>query len=251
MQTKRSIVLSIAGFDPSGGAGILADIKTFEQHKVYGLAVITGVTLQTESEFASVRWESEADIIEGIEKMLGHYSVTAIKIGLVENAVMLQDILSAIQAFGKRIPVIVDPVITSSTGYGFWENEGVGKELLEKFRNILLLTPNFKEVLQLSSGGSAKEAARKLSAYCNVLLKGGHNNEEPGMDYLFTAEGIQRIPPSEGVTYPKHGSGCVLSASIAANIAIGFGLAASCTIAKKYAEEFLRSNETLLGYHNA
>ena len=85
MESNRPVVMSIAGFDPCGGAGILADIKTFEQHKVYGLGVNTSQTLQTENDFISIRWETENDILNALEKLLTHYDVKAVKIGIVEN----------------------------------------------------------------------------------------------------------------------------------------------------------------------
>jgi hydroxymethylpyrimidine/phosphomethylpyrimidine kinase len=85
MQDKRPIVMSIAGMDPSAGAGLLADIKTFEQHKVYGLGISTAQTLQTDNQFFSIRWEETDDILEAIEKMLSNYEVKAIKIGIVKN----------------------------------------------------------------------------------------------------------------------------------------------------------------------
>src|SRR5665648_1205489 len=75
MEANRPIVMSIAGFDPCGGAGILADIKTFEQHNVYGLAINTAQTVQTENDFISIRWETEDNILKALETMLAHYDV--------------------------------------------------------------------------------------------------------------------------------------------------------------------------------
>ncbi|MFX5756263.1 bifunctional hydroxymethylpyrimidine kinase/phosphomethylpyrimidine kinase, partial [Acinetobacter baumannii] len=80
MQFNRPIVMSIAGHDPCGGAGLFADIKAFEQNKVYGLGVTTAQTLQTENHFISIRWESEENILKAIEQMLSHYNIKAVKI---------------------------------------------------------------------------------------------------------------------------------------------------------------------------
>ena len=93
-------------------------------------------------------------------------------------------------------------------------------------------------------------AAEELSAYCNVLLKGGHNKEEPGVDYLFIKSKAQKIAPMSQNIFPKHGSGCVLSSAIAANLALGNDLITSCRNAKMYVEQFLSSSPSLLGVHN-
>lgn len=249
MEANRAIVLSIAGFDPCSGAGILADIKTFEQHKVYGLAVNTAQTLQTENHFISIKWEVEKDILKALETLLNQYNVTAIKIGIVENIVMLGNIISFIYENNATIKIVVDTVLKSSSGFVFWNEQTNEKALMEMLKKIFLITPNYNEVLQLMPSKNAKESAEKLSVYCNVLLKGGHNKEEPGVDYLYMKNNIEKFEGNTNNIYAKHGSGCVLSAAITANLALGFDLASSCKNAKKYIELFLSSNNSLLGYH--
>ena len=250
MESNRAIVLSIAGFDPCGGAGILADIKTFEQHKVYGLAVNTAQTLQTENHFISIKWEVEKDILKALETLLNQYNVTAIKIGIVENISTLNNIISFIHQNNTTIKIVVDTVLKSSSGFVFWNEQTNEKALMEMLKKIFLITPNYNEVLQLMPAKNAKESAEKLSVYCNVLLKGGHNKEEPGVDYLYMKNNIEKLEANTNNIYAKHGSGCVLSAAITANIALGFDLVNACKNAKKYIEQFLSSNKTLLGYHH-
>lgn len=250
MEAVRPIVLSIAGFDPCGGAGILADIKTFEQHKVFGLAVNTAQTLQTEDLFISIKWVAEKDILKALETLLNRYDVTAVKIGIVENIDRLKNIISFVHQKKAGIKIIVDPVIKSSSGFVFWNeqiDEIVLKDMLAK---VFLITPNYNEVLLLMPSATAKEAAQKISAHCNVLLKGGHNEEEKGVDYLYTKSGVVKFNPGSADGSAKHGSGCVLSAAITANIALAFNLQTACANAKKYIETFLSSNNTLLGYHH-
>jgi len=250
MEATRPIVISIAGFDTCGGAGILADIKTFEQHKVYGLGINTAQTLQTENEFFAIRWEDEKDILQSLEIMLSHYDVKAVKIGIIENIDRLKKVVSFIHQKNKTIKIVVDTVIKSTSGFNFW-NEKMNEELLfETLSKVFLITPNYNEAMQLLPSMNAKEAAQKLSAYCNVLLKGGHNNEETGVDYLYIKNSMERLGGSSDEMYAKHGSGCVLSAAITANLSLGFDLATSCINAKKYVEQFLISNNTLLGYHH-
>jgi hydroxymethylpyrimidine/phosphomethylpyrimidine kinase len=249
MQDKRPIVMSIAGIDSSAGAGLLADIKTFEQHKVYGLGISTAQTLQTDNQFFSIRWEDTDDILEAIEKMLSNYEVKAIKIGIVKNIGALDQIVSLINAIDSSIKIVVDTIIKSSTGYCFWD-EIDWDVLLKLLSKTFLITPNYNEVLQLFPSLDAKISAIQLSAYCNVLLKGGHNKEEKGVDYLYSQSEVEKIIGETENIFPKHGSGCVLSSAITANIALGFDLINSCQNAKKYIEQFLTSNKTPTGYHH-
>ena len=250
MEAKRPIVVSIAGFDPCSGAGILADIKTFEQLKVYGLAVNTAQTLQTENHFIAIKWEAEKDILTAVEILLNQYDIAAVKIGIVENISRLKNIVSFIHQKKAAIKIIVDTVIKSSSGFVFWNEEVNEIELKEMLAKVFLITPNYNEILQLMPSANAKEAAQKIAAHCNVLLKGGHNEAEKGVDYLYTKNSIVQFLPHNAHVSAKHGSGCVLSAAITANLALGFDLQIACTNAKKYIEQFLSSNKTLLGYHH-
>jgi hydroxymethylpyrimidine/phosphomethylpyrimidine kinase len=211
MQFHRPIVMSVAGLDPCGGAGLLADIKAFEQHKVYGLGITTAQTLQTESAFVSIRWERDDIIVQSIEHLLAHYDVRAVKIGIVQSINTLSKIVAAIHAFDENIKIVVEPVIRSSTEFDFWQSSMDESLLCEVLEKIELITPNYKETVQLVADADAKTAAKSLSRYCNVLLKGGHNDEEQGVDYLYTEGHLEKLMPDVVTVYPKHGSGCVLS----------------------------------------
>ncbi len=250
MEANRPIVLSIAGLDPSAGAGLLADIKTFEEYKVYGLGISTAQTLQTEKEFFTIRWEEEKDILQSLETMLSNYNISVVKIGIVENIGVLNRIVSFIHQKNKTIKLVVDTVIKSSSGFNFWNEKIKEQVLFETFGKVFLITPNYNEAIQLLPSSNAKEAAQKLAAYCNVLLKGGHNDEETGVDYLYTKNEVRKLDATTTEVSPKHGSGCVLSSAITANLALGFDLVSACTRSKKYIEQFLNSNNTLLGYHH-
>jgi len=251
MEANRPIVISIAGFDPSGGAGLLADIKTFEQHKVHGLGISTAQTLQTEDEFIGIRWENQKDILLSLETMLSRYPVKAVKIGIVENMGILEKIVSMVHSKKNAIKIVWDTVIKSTSGFNFWNKEVDDEQLYQTLKMVDVITPNYNEAVQLVSNISdAKQAAKKLSAYCNVLLKGGHNIAERGVDYLYTKNHVERLEGNKDVVFAKHGSGCVLSAAIAANLALDKHLPTACKNAKQYIEQFLSSNETLLGYHH-
>lgn len=244
-------VLSIAGFDPSGGAGILADIKTFEAHKVSGMAVLSALTFQNDAEFDGVQWISPGEIVKQIALLQRRFEFSFIKIGLIENLETLEAVFSCINPGHPELNVIWDPVIKASAGFEFHKNLDREK-LAGLLKKCLLITPNTDEVKFLAGNDDPLEAAKELSSHCNVLLKGGHNETEPGVDYLVSRSAVEKILPSAatGISQ-KHGSGCVLSAAIAANLAQGHDLLTSCRNGKKYTEQFLASSSSLLGVHYA
>ena len=250
MSNNRPFVLSIAGFDPSGGAGVLADVKTFEQHQVYGLAILTGNTIQTEDSFIKIEWISIDFVVESIAVLLNKYDIKAVKIGIVPSLEYLEHIVFQIKKHSKKTKIIWDTVLKSSTTFDFLQLENQTK-LEVILKQIDVITPNYKEILQLSTKGiNAETIAILLSKHCDVLLKGGHNREEFGVDYLFIKNEFIKLKPTTILANEKHGSGCVLSSAITANLALGFDTIASCQKAKVYIEKFLHSNNTLLGYHH-
>src|SRR4051812_14832412 len=110
MPGPRKYVMTIAGFDPSGGAGLLADIKTFEQHKVYGLSVNTANTLQTPEHFLDISWTGIDNILKTIDMLLSAYVVEVIKIGIVQSFTMLDEIIFFIKKKSPAIKIVIDPV---------------------------------------------------------------------------------------------------------------------------------------------
>ena len=249
MQSERKYVMSIAGFDPSGGAGLLADIKTLEQHKIYGLSISTATTLQTENKFYSVEWEKIETVLKSADVLLDSYPVEIIKIGIVPSFEYLSQLVKHIKNKSTEIKIVLDPIIKSSTGFDFQKTIDK-KELVAVLKNIYLITPNMQEAMLLTNTANSKEAAKQLSEHCNVLLKGGHNESEIGVDYLYTNGDCIELKPTLTNLSAKHGSGCVLSAAIVSNLALDFDLKNSCVKAKKYVEQFLNSNKSLLGFHH-
>lgn len=249
MLNKHIYVMSIAGFDPSGGAGLLADIKAFEQHKVYGLAVNTANTLQTEDMFYSLEWTKQEEVLRTIDVLLDAYPVSAVKTGIVPSFSALQEIVSHIRRKDRRISIVVDPVLKSSTGFDFHDSASK-KDLASLLEQIDLLTPNISEAVALTGNLNEETAAMQLAEHCNVLLKGGHSSNQLGVDYLYTRSGMVVLPPSRTDVSAKHGSGCVLSAAITANLALGLDLEKACRKAKIYVEQYLSSHPSLLGSHH-
>lgn len=249
MSTNRPFVLTIAGFDPSGGAGVLADAKTFEQHRVSGFAINTGNTIQTENEFFEMQWTDLTFVLKSVEKLFQHYSIKAVKIGIIPSLDYLKEIVLLVKKLSPKTKIIWDTVLKSSTEFDFIniKNQAV---LIEILKEIDLITPNYNEILQLSSEEiNAETIAVDLSKYCAVLLKGGHNPDEIGVDYLYLENDFFRLTPNNTLIFEKHGSGCVLSSAITANIALEQDLKTACSNAKKYIETYLQSNQTKLGYH--
>lgn len=246
MNKTRPCVLNIAGFDPSGGAGLLADIKTFEQHKVQGMGVVTGLTFQNDSGFDGVSWIKEEEIIRQIEVLSRRFNFSFIKVGMVQHPDILLIISKLLTPSSK---LIWDPILKASAGFEI--HKAIDKSKIQEIcQNIFLITPNVDEVRILTGEQDEMKAATGLSKFCNVLLKGGHNEKNKGKDHLFTTAGkIFPFKAKRIVETGKHGSGCVLSSAIAANLANGLSLQRACLKGKDYVTNFLTSNKTLLGYH--
>ncbi len=249
MSTNRPFVLSIAGFDPSAGAGVLADVKTFEQHRVYGFAINTGNTIQTEDTFYAMEWTDLAFVLKSLEKPFENYTIKAVKIGIVPSLDYLKQIVFSIKRLSPKTKIVWDTVLKSTTEFDFM-NIKSQSDLIAILKEVDLITPNYNEIIQLApTEKKADVIAPKLSKYCAVLLKGGHHPTEIGTDYLHTQNNFFRLSPKNTKVYQKHGSGCVLSAAITANLALGQELLTACKNGKNYTENFLLSNPSQLGHH--
>jgi hydroxymethylpyrimidine/phosphomethylpyrimidine kinase len=248
MEQLRSVALSIAGLDPSAGAGLLADVKTFEAHRVYGLSIPSAITYQHDLIFKKAEWVALEKITEQIDLLQERFKINYIKIGLIENLTILDQLLAHLTASAS--PVIVwDPVLKASAGYNF--HARIDPLLLERIcKKIYLITPNIPEAIQLGPTTDAMENAKSLSRFCNVFLKGGHSETQKGKDFLLCKEGKSFSFRNRSKDAPeKHGSGCVLASSLTANLAKKVKLHRACLQAKNYTAAFLNSNKTLLGYH--
>ncbi|WP_394773728.1 hydroxymethylpyrimidine/phosphomethylpyrimidine kinase [Flavobacterium sp.] len=248
MSESRPIVLSIAGFDPSGGAGVLADSKTFEQHQVTGFAIITANTIQTENEFQAIEWIDLSFVIRSIETFFQNYKINAVKIGIVPSLHYLSRILSTIKLLSPTTQIVWDPVLKSTTKFEFMCLKDP-LDLNKILSKIDLITPNYNEIEVLIPGFIANSLWLKNEIPTSILLKGGHNTSEIGVDRLFLKNEIIDLFPSEKKCFEKHGSGCVLSSSITANLALNHSQTEACKNAKTYIEKYLSSNSTLIGYH--
>jgi len=244
----RPIVLSIAGFDPSGGAGLFADIKTFEQHQVLGMGIISANTIQTENSFLKVSWVGFDEMKEQMEPIFSQYKISAVKIGIVENLEVLYKLCFYIKSVQENCKIVWDPVLAASAGTVLNASLTISS-CHEILKMIYLITPNVAEARVLGNNTDEIEAAFSLSEHCAVLLKGGHSSSRKGLDLLIDKRNPVEIIGSDASLQAKHGSGCILSSAIAANLALGHSLEDSCKRAKSYIENRLKSNQNLLAYH--
>lgn len=232
-------VLSIAGHDPCAGAGFTSDIKTFDHHKVYGLSVVSAITIQNDFYFKNVKWIDSHLIIDQVNILLKTYPIEIVKIGLIENFKVLKNLVKKLKKINQEIKIIWDPILKSSSGFDFHEMNSLDDDV---FQYLYLITPNIEEF------GIIKQQVTDIGNI-SYLLKGGHSQENRGTDILWHAGEELKIKGKSFNGKSKHGTGCVLSSAIAANLAKGNDLASSCILAKKYIEEFILSSDENLGIH--
>ncbi len=243
----RPNILTIAGFDPSNGAGLSADVKTFESLKCYGLSVCTANTVQDDQSFQNCFWLPIAQITAQINVLFNRFQIDVVKIGIVENFQVLNTIIDSVLSHNSKAKIVLDPVLKSSSNFQFHSNSNLDA-VLEK---IALLTPNYNEIELLYPDKNIDETITHIAKKTNLFVKGGHRLEQLGKDELYTKTGKNyTLNPKLPNCTEKHGSGCVLSSSIASYLALGFPLLKSCYRGKRYTEKFLSSNKSLLGYHS-
>ncbi len=247
----KPYILTIAGFDPSCGAGLTADIKTIENLNCYGVSACTANTVQNDISFTACHWIPFAQIKAQIEILYQRFTISVVKIGIVENWKVLYEIVDLLLAKDPGLKIIVDPVLTSSSAYAFHDNSEGHSYFNKVLDKIYLLTPNYSEINALYPDKDLKATITYISSKTNLLVKGGHREIKKGMDQLFQKNhGTYNLYGDNSKEISeKHGSGCVLSAAIASFVAEGYPLIQSCYKGKMYVEDFLASNSTLLGDH--
>lgn len=246
----RPTVLTIAGFDPSNGAGFTADVKTLEEIHAYALSVCTANTIQNDQEFKACYWTPFNVIKEQLSVLMNRFEIDFVKIGIVENFTVLSQIIEELKQHRPLIKIVLDPVLKSSSEFTFHiPDDSVLDEVMGK---IHLITPNYDEIRLLYPTLTIEETIVRLQQNTHVFLKGGHREEHLGLDELYLKNGTTiSFDPSQGTFYEKHGSGCVLSSAITGFLAHGLDLPEACRKGKYYTEKILKSNPCLLGYHSA
>ncbi len=243
----RPVVLSIAGYDPSSGAGITADIKTMAAHGCYGVTCITALTVQSTQGVRRVVPVSGKIISDTLNEVAGDFKIVAVKIGMLGSA----DAANAVAAFLRRHKfktVVLDPLLLSSSGAQLLTKEGVRvlKEKLLKLADVI--TPNIDEAAALSGvrvrgTTDMREAALRLHklGLRHVIITGGHL--DPPTDFLSMDFGARTrvFAGKKIVTRSTHGTGCAFSTSLACNLASRRDLVHATTAARKYVVAALQS----------
>lgn len=243
-------VLTIAGSDCSGGAGIQADLKTMTAHKVYGMSVITALTAQNTTGVYGVL-DAGADFVgQQLDCVFKDIYPDAIKIGMVSNIETIEMIAEKLKAY-KAVNIVIDPVMVSTSGCALMSPDAMGT-LIEKLLPLGdVITPNIPEAeklcgFEIKSGEDMIKAAEKIGKHLDgsVLIKGGHLTETA--DDLLWHRGEIRWYKSERVDNPNtHGTGCTLSSAIASNLALGYCVEESVGNAKAYITGALKANLNL------
>ncbi|REE01780.1 hydroxymethylpyrimidine/phosphomethylpyrimidine kinase [Marinoscillum furvescens] len=241
-------VLCIGGMDPSGGAGLLADIKTLHQFGVNGFGVTTAITYQNESAFEGLEWVAPEQLIRQLAPLLGKgHSISAIKIGLIQDLEVLDALLKYLQQQLPNTPVIWDPVLSASAGWTF-HNELDGEVLRSALSRVGVLTPNLPESRQLATVLGLEQLT--LLHGPHLLLKGGHHEGEPVDRLYHNGTLIHELSGERLEGKSLHGSGCVFASALAAGIAKGKNLITAFAHAKNYVYELIKASETPLGKHH-
>lgn len=253
---RMKVCLSIAGLDPSGGAGIIADLKAFAAFGCYGAAAVTSITFQNTMGVFGAAAESAASVRGQVDPVLDDIGVDALKTGMLPTRGVIEEVAATVRD-GELRNFVVDPVVRATSGFDLIDDAALSALTDLLFPLSDLVTPNLPEAeriagMKIDSPAAVREAARIMRSMGarNVLIKGGHSGFRPEKgaggartadDYLFLGEAESVISGEYFETTATHGTGCTLSAAIAAGLALGEPLEAAVRTAKRYVAEAIRT----------
>lgn len=243
----QKVCLTIAGLDPSGGAGIIADIKTFSAFGCFAAAAVASLTFQnTTGVFGAVH--QSAETLRGqVEAVARDLQVSAVKTGMLPTREIIEETARLVEEYGLQ-NFVVDPVVRSTSGFDLIDEEAL-RALIEKLFPLSdVITPNIPEAERISrmtikTPEDVEKAARLMQSMGarNVLIKGGHLEALQAKDFLFAGENLTTFEAEFIRTTATHGTGCTLAAAITANLALGKELAEAVGIAKDFVTEAIRT----------
>jgi len=246
---RKPVALTIAGADPSGGAGIQADLKTFHQFGVYGEAAVTLIAVQNTLGVQRVECLDARLVADQIRAAIQDIPPAAAKTGALGDRAIVQAVAELARDF--RFPLVVDPVLAGKTGAPLLAPGAIEDVKTLLLPNVFLLTPNLDEAAALSgievrTPAGMREAARKVAALGPeaVLVKGGHL-EGDAVDILYFRGQWTEFTSPRIETRHTHGTGCTFSAAITASLARGLDLGEAVREAKRYITEAIRTNPGL------
>ena len=244
-------VLSIAGSDPSGGAGIQADLKTFSALKTYGMAVISGLTAQNTQGVQAIENPSPDFVDAQLRSILDDVRVDAIKIGMLGSAKVIERVARRLRDHYSG-PVILDPVMVAKSGHALLPQDAVSSLREHLLPLATLVTPNLPEADVLTGARTTArehmtDTARALLELGPeaVLLKGGHLDGEQSPDLWMSGEHHGWFESARIASTNTHGTGCTLSSAIAAYTARGCSVQEACERAKTYVTSAIAQSDTL------
>ena len=237
-------ILSIGGSDPSSGAGIQSDIRTFSNHNIYGFTVVTVITSQNTRKVISIEPVSTKSLRTQLDSILSDFRVDAIKIGMVYNSQIIKVIHSKLKNI--RIPIVVDPIIKSTTGTILLQ-----KSALRDYKKIIVpladvITPNKFEAKVLSGISNTKKSAKKIQsmgAKC-VIITGATSSNGKISDFVLE-ENTNYVISGKKIPIRNHGSGCNYSASITVSLANGNTLRDAVKTAKDYVYQSIKYSQKI------
>lgn len=238
------VILTIAGFDPSGGAGIAADLKTFAAHNCYGVAAITALTVQNTQGVSGVYPLAASKLQESIQALWEDGHICAVKVGMLGDRANAE-VVKAFLSKNPAVPVVMDPVLHSATGRDLLDAEGLGVLRDELLSLATVVTPNLQEAsaltgLKVENVDEMKAAAQKLveMGARAVVVTGGHL--EKATDVFFDGASFEIFAGDKVKPDNTHGTGCTFSSAIASNLALGRQLRDAIVLAKVYVTEAIR-----------
>jgi hydroxymethylpyrimidine/phosphomethylpyrimidine kinase len=234
------IALTIAGSDPSGGAGLQADLKTFQAHGVFGMSVVTAVTVQNSQKVYDVHDVPSSIVRDQIIRLFEDIKIHVVKIGMVSNTDVIHAIADALNSV-ERPPIVLDPVMISKSGYALLKPDTQHTLVEHLFPFAEVVTPNLPEaevllgqkIETIDQMETAAAAIQKLGAN-KVVIKGGHLKDAPATDILFDGSQFKPLESVRIQTKNTHGTGCTFASAIAANLALGHDFFEAVTNAKNY-----------------
>ena len=237
-------VLSIGGSDPSSGAGIQSDVKTFENHDVYGFTAITAITSQNTKKISKIAPISAKDIRTQLESVLSDFQIDAIKIGMVYDSSIIKIVNTMIK--NQKCPIVVDPIIESTT-----KKILLKKSAIDSYKRYIIplatiITPNKKEAKILSGCSKAEDAAKELQKLGakNVIITGFRESEKEIEDLVMEVDN-NYILKGKKIKIINHGSGCNYSASITASLAKKKSIYEATVTAKEYVYQSIKKSKNL------
>ena len=242
MIAGRPRLLTIAGSDSGGGAGIQADLKTFAAQGAYGMSVVTAVTAQNTREVRAVFEVPPAIVAAQIDAVLEDIGADAVKIGMLASAALVRTVADRLRAHlaGTGVPIVLDPVMVAKSGDRLLREDAVEALKSELLPLATVVTPNLPELealtgLAVAGEGERTRAAAVLAAHGQaVLAKGGHAEGDEVVDLLLTEGRVHRFVHPRLRTRATHGTGCTLSSAIAARLGAGEELARAVEGAIEY-----------------